>query len=258
MTNRIVFILSAIVALGFCEDNTGLGYTKLPGSFYDISANGKELWGVDRNGGVFRYNSSTSDWKLIPAGIISGTPVRIGASADGWTWLVTIAPANIYRYNVGTGAWELEGGGTVTGVSALSKDQAIVVGLGPSPWQFVPPAAGFSPIYPEIYGKTQWLAICDNNVKWAVTTTGLVFRYNETTKAFGRMRGINIATIDCQCDDRVVMTTNTGLVHVWIADNWSLMPLYDHAVRATITNDTVYILTETEEVYSMKLPVQGQ
>lgn len=106
-----VFALSFVIATCVAQD-----WTQYPGAaVVDISAKGDELWVVNKNGNIYRW--AGTKWEMKPGNV--GKAVRVGASPDGWTWIVNSAD-EIFRWNPYDEFWEKMPGALVQ-VNANSK-----------------------------------------------------------------------------------------------------------------------------------------
>ncbi len=105
------FVIIFSVAIVSCAAQS---WTQLPGAAVDISAKGDELWVINVNQQIYRYTGSA--WELKP-----GAAVKVGASPDGWTWVVNSAD-KIYRFNKINNNWDLMPGELIQ-ISAISKDR---------------------------------------------------------------------------------------------------------------------------------------
>jgi len=105
---RLILILLAICISSCVATN----WQQMLGSATDISAKGKELWVINKNQQIYRWNGFV--WELKP-----GAAVRVGASPDGYTWVVS-KDNKIFRFNVENGNWDVMPGALVQ-VNAISK-----------------------------------------------------------------------------------------------------------------------------------------
>jgi len=261
------FILLAIsAALTLAAD-----FYQLPGRFSFISAKGDELWGIDKNRKVHRFDFTNGKWKQISnEGITRGQPDTIGASPDGFSYLSTNTgpwksgdTTNVFRYNPSLQKWESVCG-VLQQVNSVSKD--IVVGTsGGAAWgKYTGGLTDFTGKMIVIAGAKPalWTAVGEDNEHWIIEGgTKRMYRSNdEGTKAWIMVPGVTAArdqatsgvrgaaaTLDVQNAKRVVMTSDTGRVYMWNGEDWNQLPI-ENAAQATIGNNRVFILDETEKV----------
>jgi len=263
-----LFSLSALVALAMCRD-----YYQLPGQFVDISAKGEELWALDRNRNVHRFDFNQGKWNPIPAnvsdGVTSGLPNTIGASQDGWTWITTTPTNKIYRYNVDSKKWEVMGGphSWAFQINAISKDDAVCAGGGEKVWTTAydvnrNPTSKTAPISGDLLGH--FGAIGEYNEIWLLEK-GTKNVWRSSSGQWAKLPGVSPArdpttkwvtgaaeTIDVQSPTRGVMTTTGGRVYMWNGKRWEMLPV-ENAAKATIGSNRVFILDQVENVIMVDL-----
>lgn len=106
-----LFVVAFSFAIASCVAQK---WTRLPGAAIEISAKGNELWVINSAQQIYRWNGS--NWQLI-----TGAAVRVGASPDGWTWVVT-KDDEIFRWNKNKSDWDRMPGALVQ-IGAISKDR---------------------------------------------------------------------------------------------------------------------------------------
>jgi len=267
------FVLCTLVASTMCED-----FYRLPGQFIDISAKGEELWGMDRNRGVFRFDFNQGKWNNVPISVYGGSPSSIGASPDGHAWVGNLIGNAVYRYDPSTSAWtQILHGSTGHGacmftVNAISKEVAVGSGSGQGSmtngalYKSSGPAAAtatWTVVGPA--GKAvHHAAIGENGELWFIEKdTKYVYRQNGTNwtqmhgvaaarnPANAQTKGV-AATLDVQNPNRVVMTTEAGRVYFYNGNEWRQLPV-ENAARATIGSNRVFILDEIENVIMVNM-----
>lgn len=105
------FVVVLLLVIASCTAQT---WYQLPGAANEISAKGNEVWVINISQQIFRFTGSSWDHK-------PGAAVRVGASPDGWTWVVN-KNDQIFRWNKLNGDWDLMPGYLVQ-ISAISKDR---------------------------------------------------------------------------------------------------------------------------------------
>jgi len=225
--------------------STGQATSSNNNNFFYISAKGNELWAIDRQYVVNRYVNGT--WVKLTTGIPAGyKPISVGASPDGWSWMVLDA-GNLWRWNPDQAKWELQGGAGGLQVNAISKLSAMTVTTGGQVWE-ISPTSSTTWASAQITDAplSKWVSIGENGERWLIDTKGMIFRRNNTTKKYEPFPGLNAVNLDAQSSDRVIVTTQCCWVYMLNGDSWSRQDVPGCTKQATITHNNAYYLDEMQ------------
>jgi len=258
MAFSILLVLGTIIFHATPSYQIELNIKKLDGEFIDISAKGNHLWGVFCNGTVVRANlnadGSFESWTLVSTTGIPATekPVGIGASPDGWSWLLTNTLGNnIWRYNVDTKAWQNLVGSNADQISAASNVMLIsTVHTGDTYW------AKNTDLGLEHHGvKGRWTSFGTDKSRWWIDFSGrprlCAFENNAWCTAWEIKCLRGVATVEAHTKDRAVFTSDFGEVNMWDGKKFSKLPTSGtgKATRASVTERFVYWLNENGDAY---------
>jgi len=236
--------LSAILAASFvCV------FSQSSSNFFYVSAKGDELWAVDRQYKVNRYDNGT--WKQLTNGHPAGyRAVTVGASPDGWSFMCTDAGA-VYRWNKDSSTWELQAGAACAQINAMSKSVSVAVTTVDAVWKYSPPAGVTTYSTWVLYNNppdlTKWTSIGVDGDVWVINKKGLLFRRNNGANTWDPQPIINAETVDAQSADKVVVSTKCCSVYFWNGSTWSKIKIPQCAKQATVGSDNkIYYLDEQQ------------
>jgi hypothetical protein len=207
------------------------GWTQMPGGAWDVSAKGNELWVTNPSHQIYRWKNDA--WVHMP-----GAAVRVGASPDGWSWVVNGAD-DIFRWNVNNNQWDHIPGKLVQ-VSASSKDRALGVNRagGIFLWE--------NNTWKQLPGGASWAAIGDGDERWVVNSAGNIYRWNHGANTWNHIPG-GASNVDTQNANRVIVTNSAGNMYIWRDGTWQLLP--GGCIRAPITNDHAYCVNAAHNIF---------
>jgi hypothetical protein len=211
------------------------GCTEVPCAAVEISAKGHEVRAINSAQQIYRWNNG--GWTHIP-----GAAVRVGASPDGWSWVVNSVD-DIYRFNIGTNSWNQIPGKLVQ-ISAMSKDKALGVNRVGNIFLWENNA------WKQLPGKASWAAIGTDDERWVVNSGGHIFRWTHTTSDWTRVPGIAVS-VEAQNASRVIVTNGAGNMFAWQSGAWQLLP--GECTRATIAHDHAYCVNSARNIFKSKV-----
>lgn len=222
----------AIILTGFIITCcTAQNWSQLQGSAVDISAKGNELWSINSGQNIYRWNGKNWDLKV-------GSAVRVGASPDGWTWVVNKAD-EVYRWNLNKQNWDKMPGALVQ-ISAISKDRALGVNRNQNIFLWENNA------WTQLPGLAIWAAIGDGDERWVVNKQQSIFRWNHSTNTWDQVPGA-ANNIDVQNPCRVIATNAAHQIYIWKNNNWQLIT--GSGTRSTITEDEYYTVNSAQQIW---------
>jgi len=244
----ICIIVSAAMAVVQSQDRwIGVkpgndGMYKFPGQARDISVKGSEFWAIHTNNSVLRYSNFKKTWQLVPTdvrnGYIKGDPASIAASPDGWTYMTT-DKSYIYRWDYDNSHWDWQDWGKLKQINAIDRKSIIGVNEYREVWSY---NHGELRNYP---GKALFAAIGEDNERWMVDLNHKINRWDEDNGVWEAMPGF-ATSVDLVNKNRAVMTGDSGRVYLWNGKKWS--EIGEHAHRASIDDNAVYWVTETDDI----------
>jgi hypothetical protein len=196
-----------------------------------MSAKGNELWVINKAQQIFRWMGTS--WKQIPGGA-----VRVGASPDGWSWVVNGA-GNIFRFNVDTQAFEQIPGGLVQ-INAISKDSAIGVNGADNIFLWVNNA------WKQLPGAATWAAIGDGDERWVINRQQQIFRWNHQQDTWEQIPG-GATYVDVQNKDRVIVTNAGQNMFVFKNGGWHV--LTGGCIRATLNEEKFFCVNGADQLF---------
>jgi len=232
---QIILHLLCIVAFTIAQDWAQIE----GGAVIDISAKGNELWCTTSSQGIYRWVGN--GWKQMPGGAN-----RVGASPDGWSWVVNAGDA-IFRWNVNSQAWDQIPGGLVQ-ISAASKDRALGVNRGDAIFLWENNA------WKQLPGAATWAAIGINDERWVINRGQQIFRWNHQRSDWDNIPGAAV-NVDVQNANRVVVTNAGNVMYSWENGGWR--ELTGRCVKATVTQDAFYCANSGGSVYKSITPYPG-
>jgi len=218
-------------------------FNSIGGNNTQVSSRGDEVWVIKKDNSIHRFKNGK--WQKMP-----GNAVNVGASPDGWAWVVN-KKDEIYRFNVQKQDWERMPGALVQ-VSALSKDVAIGVNRQRTvyvwqngTWKAQPRSAAKG-----LGNGAVWASIGQNDERWAIGPYQGIWRWNSNVGKWIAAPGA-ADTVDVYNPDRIIVTNrnNKCYRHVLVnpktnARKWQVVP-GKVAKRATV-GDGVLITLGTD------------
>jgi len=199
-------------------------FNSIGGNIVDVSTRGKEVWAIKGDDSIHRFKNG--QWKQIP-----GAAVNVGASLDGWAWVVNRA-GKIYRFNANTQSWD-NIPGDLGQISALSKDEALGAN-GQSP-----PATSVywwkNGTWNPVPGWTlRWASIGQNDERWVIGWGDSIWRWDHQINFWAKQPGAAV-TVDVHSPSRVVVMNKENQVYAWLPEQktWKLLE-GKAAKRATV------------------------
>jgi len=227
----IFFLLASFVSSTFAQV-IPVKWSQLPGAAVEISSKGKELWVINDKQQIFRWEGT--NWKQIP-----GVASRVGASPDGWTWVVNSA-GNVFRFNVDKQDWDLMPGGIVQ-ISAMSKDRAIGIAPGNSIWLWDKTA------WTQLPGGATWSAIGDGDERWVIhQDTMQIFRWSHSGNTWEVIPG-GATWVDVQNPCRVMVTNIHNQMFIRKNNAWS--SITGSGSRATLNEKHFFAVNSANEIF---------
>jgi len=196
--------LNVVVAIVECQT-----WSSIPTNVVDISAKGNELWAIDKNQWIWRWDGNM--WQKMP-----GDATAVGASSDGWTWVASNTTAvGVYRWNVPLKNWDKMSGMLIQ-ISAASKDVAIGVNFAQEIWFYK------NGTWTQLPGKGVWAAIGDQDERWMVDSAGSSWRWNSTTNAWDQLglSWMSTTSIDVQDPTHIIVANTRKQFFSWQNNNW--------------------------------------
>jgi len=210
-------------------------WQNIPGAAIDISAKGNEVWVTSGGHSIYRFDFVKRDWVTIP-----GSAFRVGASPDGWTWVVNINN-DVYRFNKDKGGFEQIPGQKLVQISAASKDRALGVNSAGNIWLWE------NNVWKQIPGGAMWAGIGVDDDRWVVNSGHQIFRWNKVKNDWDLMPGAAV-NVDVQNADRVTITNKEGNFWVWKNNEWKLIPSGTSAKSSVNENMGFYINKDTNQL----------
>jgi len=168
------------------------------------------VWVIKKDDTIHRFKNGA--WNQVTS---NGRAVNVGASPDGWSWVVNRAD-DIFRYNPDTDSWQHIPGKLVQ-VSALSKDEAIGVNRLKNiylwrngAWQHVPHGGGKG-----LGNGAIWTALGPNDERWAIGPYHGIWRWDNKAAKWVAQPG-GATTIDVHSPGRIVVTNKGNQAYTWI------------------------------------------
>jgi hypothetical protein len=227
-----LLFLSSIVASTIAQE-----WTKLPGAAVEISAKGDQVWVVNNQRQVFRWNGA--DWDHIP-----GQPfIKVAASPDGWAWAINTTN-NVFRYNVDTKVWDFLPG-ILAEISAMSRDRALGIAKDYSIWVFEKDIGTWK----QMPGGATSCGIGDGDERWVVNEkTMQIFRWNHATNVWDLIPG-GASYVDVQNPCRVIVSNIHQQMFLRKNNAWIHLPGAAAKGRAGISEKHFFAVNDKQEIY---------
>jgi len=258
--------LFSFVGLGLCQRTTNyddLVWEQIPGTGYDISARGDQVWVIDTDHDIKRLVNN--QWDTVPftptAGAPFGEPGSIAITKDGDAWVATDT-ARFYHYDPATKVWTWQPGWVIQ-ASAASKSLAFGQEYSSGLLYNYKPGFAQHPADPEaVLRKARWVAIGEDGVKYYIARStcrqcefhtaapaGKVYRAEDTAswKPFGGLA----TTLDVKNSTRMTKTI-AGDGYFWQNNAWKQISHHSNnfnAKRVVVGDSAIYAVSYDEEVW---------
>jgi hypothetical protein len=216
-------------------------WKRIPGRAVDISAKGNEVWAVNSQKRIYRFNGKA--WTRMP-----GQATRVAASQDGWTWTLN-KPNELYRWNPTARAWAriptCAPKCTLVQINALNRNRLVATGAAHGTWYW--------------NGKTwrtlprahKYVAIGEGGEIWAITPTNDIHHWNRAKKDWDLMPG-KAVNIDVQDKNKVIVTGVNQRLYMWKNNRWNVLP--GIGKRATVGHHHAYVVNKAQYLYQGAFP----
>jgi len=201
----------------FNDDGFGVftpEFKTIGGDITDVSTRGREVWVIKKDMSIYRFKNGF--WQKIP-----GAAVNVGASADGWTWVVNSAD-QIFRFNANSQAWQHIPGGLIQ-ISALSQDDALGVNRGKDTWMWKNGGWHLQPrsAAQGLPNGATWASIGLNDERWAIGPYDGIWRWDNQGAKWVQQPGA-AKTVDVHSPSRIVVVNGANQVYAWVPEkkNW--------------------------------------
>jgi len=217
-----------------------------PSTAVDISAKGNEVWIANAAQDVFRFDFVKRDWVQLPGSIV----VHVGASPDGWGWVVN-TNNDVFRFNKDKGnTFEQIPGQKLVQISVASKDRALGVNKAGDIWLWENNA------WKQLPGAATWAGIGVDDERWVVNAGQQIFRWNKCRNDWDIICGAAV-NIDVQNANRVIITNKEGVISVWKNNAWSVIVVPGTATRASINENMGFLVTPAQNIWFAKFNADG-
>jgi len=212
----------------FNDDGFGVftpEFKSIGGNIADVSTRGKEVWVTKTDDSIHRFKNG--QWQRIP-----GNAVRIGASPDGWAWVVNRVDG-IYRFNVDAQNWDHIPGNLIQ-ISALSKDHALGANrvYGIYLWK--------NGTWSQVPGNAWWASVGQNDERWACNSVHGIYRWDHQVGNWQQQPG-NAAIVDAHSPSRVVVVNRENNVYAWLPEQKTWKQLAGILAKTASIGDGVLI-----------------
>jgi len=208
------------------DDGFGIfspAFDNIGGNIVDVSTRGKEVWAIKSDDTIHRFKNG--QWQQMP-----GAAVRVGASADGWAWVVNRGDA-IYRFNVNTQNWDNIPGALVQ-VSAVTKDDAFGVNRGTNIWLWRNGNWNLQP------GGSTWASIGQSDERWVIGGGSTIWRWDGNNWALQPGAAVQV---DVYSPSRVIVVNSANQVFAWLPEQKTWKYLEGKVAKRATVGDGVLI-----------------
>jgi hypothetical protein len=216
-------------------------FRSLGGDVAHVSTRGQEVWAVKKDQSIHRFHDGM--WQQIP-----GAAVNVGASPDGWTWVVN-AQDEIFRYNPNNRKWERMPGSLVQ-VSAASKDSAIGVNRQKNvylwrngAWEALPRGN-----FKGLGNGAIWASVGKDDDRWAIGPLKGLWRWDNQKGKWMKQPG-SADTIDVHSGGRIVVTNAANNAYTW-TDNKRWQQVAGKVAKRASVGDNALLTVDADGVLS--------